>query len=167
MSPPLTDASADATFRSIMTALVATCGSLAEPRYEKIYVTINGPVHRNLIEEFRQNAMDVLETTDMNADVATFLVLRQSGDEVGLALSGVGSFASLVHQDKDEQYSWITVSDQGPTPLATVVAKLVEQVGFLLLSRDIATRTIEMNLWHGATEATLYQALFTDTDWIP
>ena len=167
MSPPLTDASADVMIRSIMTALVATYGNLTEPNYKKIYITMNGPVHRNMIDEFRRNGMDVLETTDTNDDVANFLVLRQSGDEVGLALSGVGSFASLVHQDKDKQYSWVTAPDQGPTPLARMVARLVEQAGFLLLTRDIVTRMVKMNLRDGSTEVTLYQALFTDTDWVP
>ena len=42
----------------------------------------------------------------------------------------------------------------------------VEQAGFLLLNGDIVTKTVKMNRWHGSTEATLYRALFTDTDWI-
>ena len=162
-----TDSSADATLRSIMTALIETYGSLAEPRYDKIYVTMNGPVHRNLIAELRRNGMDVLETTDENDDVSTQLDVSQSGDWVSLDLSGVGPFAALVHQGEDEQYSWVTTPDQGPTPLAKVVAALVEQAGFLLLTRDIVTRTIKMTCLDESTEATLYQVLFTDTDWIP
>ena len=167
MSSPPTDAAADVTLRSIMTALVATYGSLAEPKYDKIYVAMDGPVHRDLIAELRRNGMDVLDTTDENDDVASFLVISQTGDEVGLALSGVGPFASLVHQDEDERYVWVADPDQGPTPLAKTVAALVEQAGFLLLSRDVVTRTVKMNRWDESTEATLYQALFTDTDRIP
>ena len=167
MNPLLMDATDDATLRSIMTALVATYGSLAEPRCDKIYVAIAGPVHRNLIEEFRQNGMTVRETTDVNADVSNHLVISQSGDWVGLGLSSVGPFAALVHQGEDERYFWVTTPDQGPTPLAKIVATLVEQAGFLLLTRDIVTRTVKMNRWDESTEATLYQALFTDTDWIP
>ena len=55
----------------------------------------------------------------------------------------------------------------GADAVARAVAALVEQAGFLLLTGDIVTRTIKMNGWDGSTEATLYQALFTDTDWIP
>ncbi len=111
--------------------------------------------------------MDVLDTTDLNSDVSTHLVVSQSDDWVGLGLSGIGPFAALVHQDEDEHYSWVTAPDQGPTPLAKAVAGVVEQAGFLLLTRDVVTRTVKMNSWDGSTEATLYQALFTDTDWIP
>ena len=150
-----------------MTALITTYGSLAEPRYHDIYATIDGPVHRNLVAELRRNGMEVLDTTDVNADVSTFLDISQSGDQVGLAMSGVGPFASLIHGHEDEGYFWVTKPDQGPTPLAKAVAALVEQAGFLLLTRDIVTRTIKMTRLDESTEATLYQALFTDTDWIP
>ncbi len=167
MSPPLANASADATLQSIMTALVVTYGSLAEPKYDKIYVRMDGPVHWNVMAELGRNGMELLDTTDVNDDVASFLIVRQFGDEVGLVLSGVGPFASLIHGDEDEGYTWVTVLDQGPTPLAKAVAGLVEQAGFLLLTRDLVTRTIKMNRLDGSTEATLYQALFTDTDWIP
>ena len=150
-----------------MTALVETYGSLAEPRYEKIYVAMAGPVHRNLIAELQRNGMEVRETTDLNDDVSTQLDVSQSGDWVSLDLSGVGPFAALVHQGEDEKYSWVTTPDQGLTPLTKAVAALVERARFLLLTRNIVTRTVKMNRWDGATEATLYQALFTDTDWIP
>jgi hypothetical protein len=36
-----------------------------------------------------------------------------------------------------------------------------------LLDRNTATRVIKMNRADGTTEATLYQALFTDSDRIP
>ena len=128
---------------------------------------MDDPIHRNVIAELQGNGIDVLDTTDENDDVASFLVISQSGDEVGLALSGVGPFASLVHQDEEERYSWVIDPDQGPTALAKSVAAHVVKAGFLLLSRDVVTRTIKMNRWDGSTEATLYQALFTDTDRIP
>ncbi len=99
--------------------------------------------------------------------MSTHLVVSQSSDWIGLGLSGVGPFAALVHQGEDEQYSWFTEPDRRPTPLARTVATFVEQAGFLLLTRDVVARTIEMNCVDGSTEATLYQALFTDTDRIP
>ena len=167
MSSPLTDAAADVMLQSIMTALITTYGSLAEPRYEKIYATMAGPVHRKLIAELRRTGMDVLETTDENDDVSTRLVVSRSGDWVDLGLSGIGPFTALIHRDQDGQHSWVTTPDQGPTPLAKTVAELVEEAGFLLLPWDIVTKTVKMTLWDGSTEATLYQALFTDTDQIP
>ncbi len=128
---------------------------------------MNGPVHRNLIAEFRQNGADVLDTTDGNNDVSTFLDVSQSRDLVGLTLSGIGPFAALIHQGEDDRYFWISGPDQGPTPLAKVVAALAQQAGFLLLTQDVVTRMIKMNRWDESTKATLYQALVTDSDWIP
>ena len=83
MNPPLTDAAADVMLRPIMTALIATYGSLAESRHDKIHVAMDGPIHRDLIAELRRNGMDVLNTTDENDDVASFLDISQFGDPSG------------------------------------------------------------------------------------
>ena len=61
----------------------------------------------------------------------------------------------------------MTQPDKAPTPLAALVAITVERAGFQLLNRDTVMRVIAMNRADGATEATLYQALFTDSDVIP
>lgn len=167
MSQPPKGISADAKIQPIMDALIASYGSLAAPDFGKIYATMAGPSHRTLIAELRGKGLDVLETTDENDDVSTQLVAARSGDQVSLGLSGVGPFAAVVHQGGDGQYSWITQPDKGPTPLAKLVAALVEQAGFQLLNRDVVIGTIKMNRPDGSTEATLYQALFTDSDQVP
>ncbi len=124
-------------------------------------------LHRQLVEDFRAKGVEITETTDQNDDVATHLAAGQGGDEVGLMLSGVGPFAALLHQDGNGRYCWVTRPDKAPTPLAALIATTVERAGFQLLNRDTVTRTIAMNRADGATEATLYQALFTDSDVIP
>ena len=159
--------SADAEIQPIMDALVASYGSLAAPDFSKIYVTMAGPFHRKRVAELRGKGVDVLETTDENDDVSTQLVAAQSGDQVSLGLSGVGPFAAVVHRGGDGRYSWVTQPDKGPTPLAKLVAALVEQAGFQLLAREVVIKTIKMNRPDGSTEATLYQALFTDSDQVP
>jgi hypothetical protein len=90
-----------------------------------------------------------------------------SARAVGRAISGVGPYAALLHEDVNERYSWITQPENAPTPLAAVIAAIVKQAGFQLFDRDLASRTITMNRPDGTTKATLYQALFTDTDRIP
>lgn len=167
MNHPPKGISSDAKLQPIMDALVASYGSLAAPNFGKVYVTMAGPFHRKLVAELRGRGVDVLETTDENDDVSTQLVAARSGDQVSLGLSGVGPFAAVVHQGEDGQYSWVTQPDKGPTPLAKLVATLVEQAGFQLLARDVVTRMITMNRPDGSTEATLYQALFTDSDRVP
>ena len=152
---------------SIMKALTATYGNLAEPNYRKIFVTLAGPRHRGMIPTLQSHGVDVLETTDHNDDVSTQLVASRAGDEVGLGLSGVGPFAAVIHGNADGRRPWVTRAETAPTPLAALVVACIEQAGFYLLDRDIVTRKVAMNRWDGETEATLYQALFTDTDWIP
>ena len=161
------DASGDATFQSIMAALTACYGDLAAPNFRKAYAGMESSLHRQLIEDLRAKGIEITETTDQDDDVATHLAAGQGGNEVGLMLSGVGPFAALLHQDGDGRYCWVTRPDKAPTPLAALIATTVERAGFQLLNRDTVTRTIAMNRADGATEATLYQALFTDSDVIP
>lgn len=167
MSQPSKSILASAKIQPIMDALIASYGSLATPDYGKVYVAMAGSSHRQLIAALRAKGVDVLETTDENDDVSTQLVAAQSGDQVSLGLSGVGPFAAVVHQDGKGQYSWVSQPGKGPTPLAKLVATLVEQAGFRLLDRNVVTGTIKMKRPDGSTEATLYQALFTDSDQIP
>ncbi len=159
--------SGDATMQSIMTALQSCYGSLEDPYFSKIYATLEGDRYRQLIENLRSSGIEVVETTDFNDDVSHQLVAIQAGDEVALGLSGVGPYATLRHLQTDDRSQWITRSDAAPTALASFVAQTVERAGLQLLDRDTVTRTIRMNCADGATQVTLYQALFTDTDVIP
>ena len=159
--------SVDSQLKLIMDALVASYGSLTSPDFRKVYITMSGPSHQKFVAELRRKVIDVLETSDENDDVSTQLVAARSGDQVSVGLSGVGPFATVIHCSEDGRYSWVTKLEEGPTPLAELVAMLVEQAGFQLLDRDILIRTIAMNRPDGSTEATLNQALFTDSDRIP
>ena len=167
MSRQEEDISGNATLQSIMTALEASYGNLAQPDSQKVYVVMESPAHRRVVEELRAKGIDVSETTDLNDDVATHLVVYQGGDKVGLALSGIGQFAALRHQGSTNRSDWVIQSGKAPTALAVLVARVVEQAGFTLLGRDTVMQTIAMNRADGTTEATLYQALFTDSDVIP
>lgn len=167
MDRPANDASADAMLPSIMAALTACYGSLSSPTFKCVYAAMSGPTHRNLVAALGQQDVELLETTDENDDVSTQLVVSWDNDQVGLGLSGVGPFAALIHGSEDEGFAWVTRADAAPTPLAGLVASLVEQAGFLLLDRSLLARTVKMNRFDGTGEATLYQALFTDSDRIP
>ena len=167
MSQVEQDTSGGATFQAIMAALTACYGDLANPDYHKVYAQMESSIHRHLIEELRAKGVEITETTDRNDDVATHLAAEQDGDQVGLALSGVGPFAALLHQGGDGRCCWVTRPETAPTALAAVVAATVERAGFQLLNRDAVTPKITMNRADGATGATLYQALFTDSDVVP
>ncbi len=84
-----------------------------------------------------------------------------------MGLSGVGPFAVLWRRDAEGRNCWVTQSDQAPTPLAALVAQIVERAGLKLLDRATVVRKIRMNRADGTEEATFYQTLFTDTDRIP
>ena len=167
MSYPDHETSNGATMHAIMAALRACYGSLDEPNFHKVSETLKSGPYRPLVELLRSSGIQITDTTDLNDDVSIHLVLDRSGDQVGLALSGVGPYAALLCQDAAERYSWVTQPQNAPTPLAALVAQAVQGAGFELLDRGFVSRTIKMS-WHdGSEEVTLYQALFTDTDRIP
>ena len=156
-----------ATMETIMTALRACYGSLDAPNFRKVSEILRNGPHRPLIGSLRSSGIEIIDTTDLNNDVSIRLVLNQAGDQVGLALSGVGSYAALLHQDAAERYSWVTRPEDAPTPLAAQVARNVRHAGFWLLERSLVSRTVGMKWYDGSEEVTLWQALFTDSDRIP
>jgi hypothetical protein len=111
----------------------------------------------------RSSGISVTETTDPNDDVSRQLSLRMGGDQIALELSVVGAFAVLRRAEGNGRYRWVVGPDDAPTPLAKQVAQAVENAHLQLLDRRTAIRKIDMN----CAKATLYQALFTDTDEVP
>jgi len=164
---PNHNTSDDATMQAIMIALHACYGSLDEPNFHSVSEILKNGPYSPLIESLRSSGIDITDTTDLNDDVAIHLVLDQSGNQVGLALSDVGLYAALLHQDTAERYSWVTQPENAPTPLAALVAQTVQRADFQLLDRRFVSQTIKMSWYDGSEEVTLYQALFTDTDQIP
>jgi hypothetical protein len=167
MSQMRNNTSDDATVRAIMTVLRSCYGNLDAPDFRKVYAGMDSDRYRQLIEALRSGGIGITETTDRNDDVSIQLVLDQAGDQVGLGLSGVGPFAALLHQDADGRYCWVTRPDDAPTPLAALVATAVQRAGLQMLDRSTVTKTIRMARADGTAEATLYQALFTDSDRVP
>lgn len=153
--------------QEIMAALQSCYGNLDQPDFRKVYARMHSRPYQQLIEALRSGGAEVTETTDPNDDVSVQLVIDRAGDQVGLGLSGVGPFAALLHQGVDGNYLWVTWPDNAPTPLASQVATVVRQAGFHLLDRGTVMKTIRMSRADGTAAATLYQALFTDTDMIP
>lgn len=161
------DISGDVTLQSVKYALAACYGSLADPDFRAVHAALRSPMHRHLIEELRAKGLEIIETTDENDDVSNQIVAVLSGDRVSVGLSGVGPFATIIHQAADGRYRWVTGPGKAPTPVAAVVASAVQQAGFRLLDRKTVARSIKMNRADGTRHATLYQALFTDTDRFP
>lgn len=152
---------------AILAAMDACYGDLTDPNYRRVYENMGSSLHRQLVDELRASGLTIAETTDPNDDVATRVIASQGSSEVELALSGVGPFAVLMQLNDDEDCCWITDSNESPSSLAAHTAKTVEQRGFSLLSRDTVAQKVPMNRADGSTEATVYQALFTDSDMIP
>lgn len=161
------DKSSDDTMQTIMAALQSSYGSLDDPNFHAINAAFLGGVHQHLIDTLRAKCSEVIETTDQNDDVSRQLVLSQDGVDVALGLSAVGPFATLHYLDTNGRSCWVDRQDDAPTPLAALVASAVEGAGLRLLDRDTVSWTIRMRQPDGTSTATLYQALFTDTDRVP
>lgn len=153
--------------QKILTALHLCYGSLEEPNFRKVTAALKGGLYPDVIESLRGIGADITDTTDLNDDVAIHLALDRAGDQVGLALSGVGLFAAVLHQDAEARYSWVTHPEKAPTLLAATIARIVQQAGFQLLDRSLVSQSVATNWWDGSTEVTLYQLLFTDNDVTP
>jgi hypothetical protein len=153
----------DATLGTIMAALRSSYGSLDNPNFRMVAAKLASDPYKPLIEKLRSGGIAITETTDPNDDVSTQLSLRMGGDQVALELSVVGAFAVLRHLEADGSYRWVMGPDDAPTPLARQVATAVQQAHLRLLDPPTAKRTITMN----RAKATLYQALFTDSDRVP
>lgn len=166
MSHSNPDTSDGVTMQAIMTALRACYGSLDEPSFHKVSETLRSDPFHHLIEALRSDGIVITDTTDLNDDVSIRLVLDRSGDQAGLALSGVGPYAALTHQDATERYFWVTKPEKAPTSLGVLVAQIVQRAGFQLLDRSLVSQTIRMNWYDGSERVTLCQALFSDSDQI-
>ena len=167
MSERIQNMPEDTILQSIDLALEACYGDLAQPDFRKIYTNMEGSAYCQVGEGLQSEGIQVNDSTDLNDDVAIHIGVNQDGEGGWVALSGVGPFAAFIWHDRNGQYSWVTQPGNAPSPLAASVAKIVEGAGFALLGRNIVTQTIAMNRADGTTEATLYQALFTDSDVIP
>lgn len=157
----------DTTMREIMAALRSCYGDLDSPTFHKVAETLGREDYRPLIEALRASGITVDETTDPNDDVSIQLIATRLGEQAALELSAVGPFAVLRHLGKDGSSRWVTRSVGAPCALAADIAALVERSGLRLLDRDAALIKVGMRLTEDVTQATLYQALFTNTDRVP
>ncbi len=153
----------EANVRAIKAALRSSYGSLDVPNFRGVAAKLAADPYRPLIDELRCSGVAITETTDPNDDVSIQLSLRKDGDQIALELSVVGAFAVLRHLEADGSYRWVVGPDDAPTPLARQVAQAIKKARLRLLDRRTALRQITMN----GTKATLYKALFTDSDRVP
>ena len=133
-----------------MRALGACYGSLDEPNFRKVSATLRSDPYRPLVEALQSSGIEITDTTDLNDDVSVHLILDRSGDQLGLALSGVGPYAALLHQDAAERYFWVTQPENALTPLAALVAQTAQRAGFQLLDRRLVSRKIKMSFCDGS-----------------
>ncbi len=150
--------------QTIMAALHDCYGSLENPNFYRVSEIMRANPYSTVIQSLQGSGITVMDMTDNNDDVSLRLVLNRAGDQVGLALSCVGPFAGVIHQEPGGRYLWVTQPQNAPTPLAATTAQTVQQAGFKLLGLDLVSRLIPMTWYDGSTEVTLYQALFSDSD---
>jgi hypothetical protein len=157
----------ETTIQKITAALRSSYGDLDNPDFHKVASMLDQDPYRSLIENLRASGVMVTETTDPNDDVSTQLVVSRSGEQVALELSAVGPFGVVRHLREDGCSQWVSKPSETASSLAADVAAIAERAGLRLLDRDTAATKIRMNLTGEDTHATLYQALFTNTDRIP
>lgn len=157
----------ETTMQEIMAALRSSYGDLENPDFHKVASALDRGAYRPMIEELRRSGVAVIDTTDPNDDVSTQLVVSRSGEQVALELSAVGPFGVVRYLGRDGSSNWVSKPSEATSPLAAHVAAVAERAGVRLLDRDSAATKVRIRLTDEDPYATLYQALFTNTDRIP
>jgi hypothetical protein len=157
----------NATIRQIMAELESSYGNLENPDFHKVASALARDPYRSLLQSLSASGASVTETTDPNDDVSVQAVVSQAGEQIALELSAIGPFGVVRRLADDGSSQWISKSDETTSPLAARVAGAAERAGVRLLDRDTAAMKVDIRFEPDDTGATLYQALFTNTDVIP
>ena len=157
----------DATIRQIMVELESSYGDFDNPDFHKVASTLARDPYRNLLQSLSASGAMVTETTDPNDDVSFQVVVSQAGEQIALELSAIGPFGVVRRLANDGSSQWVPKSNETTSPLAARVAGAAERAGVHLLDRDTAAMKVDIHFEPNDTGATLYQALFTNTDVIP
>ena len=157
----------DKTMQDIMAALSTCYGDLDSPDFRLAALALDRDPHHRLKDALREGGRSLIETTDPNDDVSTQLVVRAGNEQVAVELSVVGDFAIVRLLRPDGASTWVTGPGDTTSALALHATRLVGRAGLKLLDRGTATTRVKIRVNDDQPTATVYQALFTNTDQVP
>ena len=157
---------------AVVQSVVATYRVLDDPQFWFVEDSVARDPYRRMASQLKI-LFDVEEDTDPNDDVSFGYILTrkgapQSGARWILRASMVGPWAILLREAPGGPP--ILVSERTPSPSEdeSSIRTIVAGWGLNLLDEDLLTRRVPLRLPNAEEDdATLYQALFTDSGFLP
>lgn len=153
------------------TAIRRKYQSLAKPNFG----WVSGAYHEDparVIREKLASKFDVVDITDLNSDVSIGYELHEPGSgalKCVVRISMVGKYAVLVRNTPDTPADMLVngVADCR-NPSEAFVAMILNEGGTELLDRETLSTPVPLRLFVADPDRVrMYQALFTDTDFLP
>ncbi len=154
--------------RSILADVRTAYGeNLNAPDYRKVVKSLSLNLYSNIIDRIKLHGVNAIEYTDANDDVSRQIVIGSKGEEIAMGLSVVGPYASVRALRSDGKSTWITGENKTLSNLCEFIMNILEEFRITVIDRKIAATYLPMKMLNQEKQATVYQALFTDTDVIP
>jgi len=152
-------------------ALLSKYRSLETPNFEWVQVAYQEDPTKTIRERLA-HSFDISEFTDLNNDVSVGYELYEPGGTIpkwALRLSMVGPYAMLVRNTPNAPNRMLVDGlDDCQDPSEKLVAAVLDESGLELLDREALSTPVPLRLF--VTEphhVRMYQALFTDTEFMP
>jgi hypothetical protein len=150
----------------IVAEIIATYGSLSDPQYHFVSRVVDERPYREL-EDALRGLGTMAETTDVNDDVSFNFSIQSGGEHWGIALSMVGPYA-VVWGGPTGINGVVSPHERAPTGFSGRLLEVLTAHGIEVLPERVVTSPLEFSgSAVDAEDATLFQALFTDTDVLP
>ena len=151
----------------VVQSIRAAYGSLDHPRFDFVAFSGRARTYQAMIGRLAQ-WLSTQDDTDVNTDVSFGCLLAASGERWLLRVSMVGPYAVLVRLGQEGGGEVLP----GPSPSSSEAEQrligTVAASGLRLLDRDLLLRTVPLRLLAAPSgTASVYQALFVDTDFPP
>jgi len=150
---------------TLLSLIEARYGSLEHPSFSFVTHVVEENPYRIFVKQLREMG-DVEDVTDLNDDVSFAYTVRDKESEWYLMLSMLGPYAVLLRPD-GKVYR-VSEKRAGVSGLEERVHNLLAGHGLHVLGRPLLETPVALQLHNtGPERVRLFQALFTDTDFLP
>lgn len=151
--------------QEVMASIVQAYGSLEDPTFFFVSSAVDDDPYRAIVDRLEQT-FEVEEDTDPDDDVSFGYLLRRGSRDWVLRLSMVGPYGMLL-RDPEGRPEVVTGVVGPRSDDEAAIVRVVREGGVTLLGSDALAESVPLRLLDADEDALLYQALFTETDFLP
>lgn len=149
----------------IMQDIKVAYGSLEEPNFIFKQRNYSSRPYNNIVSKL-SSEFEVEEDTDLNADVSQQLTVKHKDGSCAVELSLVGRYAVLLRVF--DGCTPMVLTDQNSNEYERKIIDIVEKNDVKILPQEVLEEKIELRLFYTERDRVcVYQALFSDTDFLP